>query len=62
MIRFKTSEEKHVNGVVRRLNALYDGRPVIAKIQRHRSSSLNDISSKSQVAFSFIPLADERLR
>lgn len=28
MITFETSEEKHVNGIVRELNALYDGQPV----------------------------------
>lgn len=28
MIHFKTSEEKHVHGIVRQLDALYDGQPV----------------------------------
>ncbi len=28
VITFETTEEKHVNGIVRQLNALYDGQPV----------------------------------
>jgi len=28
VIRFETSEEKHINGIVRQLDALYDGQPV----------------------------------
>ena len=30
VIRFETSEEKHINGIVRQLDALYDGQPVSA--------------------------------